>query len=331
MPRMIDREVNTVTVAVGQQLTVTTDSSGSALVEQFYNNAMIAKTALGGSTTQIFGEFLLDMQFRITCLTGTLTHTVDASTANILAAIEAPTTATVKSDLKDEADGLVGLTALKINFKNVLNTFTSFFTNANTAARTYTFPDKTGTMVVQSQTYGWADILPVWAKDDGSGGWTLSAVSGPRMALAATNTTPAKTLLYNYHIPHDIQLNQAGSFFHIHWEVANTNAGNIILTAYLAAALRDGTFSAEYPLVFTLTPSTMATVGKHVVTDLLLPTELVPYLVPDAVFCVRLVRDRGTNATDTYNSTVWVHTSDIHTRFDTITTEKDAGAGWVKI
>ncbi len=47
---------------------------------------------------------------------------------------------------KDATGGYVGLTALKINFKNVLNTFTSFFTNSNTAARTYTFQDRNGTI-----------------------------------------------------------------------------------------------------------------------------------------------------------------------------------------
>lgn len=47
---------------------------------------------------------------------------------------------------KDASGGYVGLTLLKINFKNVLNTFTSFFTNSNTAARTYTFQDRDGTI-----------------------------------------------------------------------------------------------------------------------------------------------------------------------------------------
>lgn len=47
---------------------------------------------------------------------------------------------------KDATGGYVGLTLFKINFKNALNTFTSFFTNSNTAARTYTFPDKSGTV-----------------------------------------------------------------------------------------------------------------------------------------------------------------------------------------
>lgn len=51
---------------------------------------------------------------------------------------------------KDASGGYVGLTALKINFKNALNNVTSFFTNANTAARTYTFPDKDGTVAMLS-------------------------------------------------------------------------------------------------------------------------------------------------------------------------------------
>lgn len=43
---------------------------------------------------------------------------------------------------EDASNGYAGLTLLKINFKNVANTIISFFTNVNTVARTYTFPDK---------------------------------------------------------------------------------------------------------------------------------------------------------------------------------------------
>ncbi len=43
---------------------------------------------------------------------------------------------------KDATGGYAGLTLFRINFKNAANTFTNFFTNATTAARTYTFPDK---------------------------------------------------------------------------------------------------------------------------------------------------------------------------------------------
>ena len=45
---------------------------------------------------------------------------------------------------KDSSNGYVGLTSFKINFKNVANTFTSFFTNTNTASHTYTFQDRNG-------------------------------------------------------------------------------------------------------------------------------------------------------------------------------------------
>jgi hypothetical protein len=47
---------------------------------------------------------------------------------------------------KDAPGGYVGLTLRKINFWNALGTFKSFFTNANTAARTYTFQDRDGTI-----------------------------------------------------------------------------------------------------------------------------------------------------------------------------------------
>lgn len=43
---------------------------------------------------------------------------------------------------KDTSGGYAGLTLLKLNMKNVLGTVTSFLTNTNTAARTYTLPDK---------------------------------------------------------------------------------------------------------------------------------------------------------------------------------------------
>jgi hypothetical protein len=60
---------------------------------------------------------------------------------------------------KDATGGYVGLTLFKINFKNVLNTFTSFFTNSNTAARTYTFPDKDGTVAMTSDALSYQPIF----------------------------------------------------------------------------------------------------------------------------------------------------------------------------
>lgn len=47
---------------------------------------------------------------------------------------------------KDASGGYVGMTLRKINFWNALGTFKSFFANANTAVRTYTFQDRDGTI-----------------------------------------------------------------------------------------------------------------------------------------------------------------------------------------
>ena len=55
---------------------------------------------------------------------------------------------------KDASGGYAGLTLFKINFKNVANTFISFFTNSNTAARTYTFKDASGTIAFTTDITG---------------------------------------------------------------------------------------------------------------------------------------------------------------------------------
>lgn len=47
---------------------------------------------------------------------------------------------------KDASGGYAGLTLLKLNLRNAANTFTNFFTSASTAARTWTLPDRTGTL-----------------------------------------------------------------------------------------------------------------------------------------------------------------------------------------
>ncbi len=59
---------------------------------------------------------------------------------------------------KDAGSGYVGLTSFKINFKNAANTFTSFFTNANTANRTYTFKDRNGTILDDTDAATFVDL-----------------------------------------------------------------------------------------------------------------------------------------------------------------------------
>jgi hypothetical protein len=55
---------------------------------------------------------------------------------------------------KNASGGVAGLTLFKLNLKNAANTFTNFLTNATTAARTYTFPDKDITVAGLSDITG---------------------------------------------------------------------------------------------------------------------------------------------------------------------------------
>lgn len=60
---------------------------------------------------------------------------------------------------KDASNGYVGLSLFKIKFSNALNTFTSFLTNSNTAARTYTFRDRDGIIADDTDLAGKADLV----------------------------------------------------------------------------------------------------------------------------------------------------------------------------
>lgn len=55
---------------------------------------------------------------------------------------------------KDARGGFAGLTLFKLNLKNALGTVTSWFTTAATAARTWTLPDKDGTVAMTSDITG---------------------------------------------------------------------------------------------------------------------------------------------------------------------------------
>ena len=55
---------------------------------------------------------------------------------------------------KNATGGYAGLTGLDINLRNVANTITSFFSTAATVARTWTLPDKSGTVAMTSDITG---------------------------------------------------------------------------------------------------------------------------------------------------------------------------------
>ncbi|MBT9167517.1 MAG: hypothetical protein DDT19_00855 [Syntrophomonadaceae bacterium] len=79
---------------------------------------------------------------------GNVTSTNVQSAINELDVKKQPTLGFTPENVanRDASGGYVGLSLLRINFRNVLNTITSFFTNSNTASRTYTFQDRDGTI-----------------------------------------------------------------------------------------------------------------------------------------------------------------------------------------
>lgn len=243
----------------------------------------------------------------------------------------------------------VGVTGKKYEIVNssggalTINTTSSQTING---ALTYTIQSKSalclfsnGANWLISSTYyvpdGWADITPIYSKDDGTNGWSLTVPTGAttRLALTASSTNALKQMIFGYHIPHDILLGQTDGnvYLHPHLEFPNVNAGNIILTARIFCALRDGAWSTEFTQTFTVTPSSYAA-NRNTVIDVALPNGVAAYLVPDATITILFERNRGANATDTYASAVYLHTLDIHAKFDAkLTTSKDVGTGWVKV
>lgn len=86
---------------------------------------------------------------------------------------------------KDATGGYVGLTLFKINFKNAANTITSFFTNSNTVARTYTFADRDGTVADDT------DITNAKSRSNHTGTQTASTISD--FSAATLTAAPAET------------------------------------------------------------------------------------------------------------------------------------------
>lgn len=87
---------------------------------------------------------------------------------------------------KDASGGYAGLTLFKLNLKNAANTFTNFFTNATTAARTWTMPDKDGTVAM---TNDFAAPPAIGNTTPAAGSFTtLSATGNTTLGDATTDT-----------------------------------------------------------------------------------------------------------------------------------------------
>ena len=160
---------------------------------------------------------------------------------------------------KDASGGYAGLTLFKINFKNALNTFTSFFTNSNTAVRTYLFPDKSGTVAMLD--------------DIGSGSpYTYSVANFTELAAAVTAIGTAKANVYitalitiavDYTSPTNISLNLLNNAgFTVATTKTLTIRGNVVVASpnqFIFQGLGSVIFTDAYPDV--LYPEWFGAVG----------------------------------------------------------------------
>lgn len=67
-------------LSADKKCSIVVAASSSAIVERYLDGVLLYKTTLAASTTTVFGEYLIGMALRITCLTGTLTFDILQST-----------------------------------------------------------------------------------------------------------------------------------------------------------------------------------------------------------------------------------------------------------
>lgn len=105
-----------------------------------------------------------------------------AATLTALSADNAIEGAALAAD-KDASNGFAGLTLFKLNMKNVAGTIISWFTNTNTAARTYTLQDRNGTIADDTDLALKANLASP----------TFTGVPAAPTAAPGTNTTQVAT------------------------------------------------------------------------------------------------------------------------------------------
>ena len=183
---------------------------------------------------------------------------------------------------KDISGGYPGLTLFKLNMLNVAGTFTSFLTNTNTAARTYTFKDydssipgmvsdflifkstaASGVKVDEaSPAYGFADLRGHFIVDS----------SGANAPVVAAFDTGSEELGYNasdiarweFHVEHrDVTGGSKG--LHVHFKKARSSTAattNLVISAVVKHSYHNftgqtarGASPAPITVTFTVTPT----------------------------------------------------------------------------
>lgn len=96
--------------------------------------------------------------------------------------------ASAASIVRDGSGGVAGLTLFKLNLRNAANTVTSWFTTATTAARTWTMPDKDGTVAMTSDITG-GTVAGSFTALNATGVTTLGTAAPVGLVQVITSTT----------------------------------------------------------------------------------------------------------------------------------------------
>lgn len=190
---------------------------------------------------------------------------------------------------KDTSGGYAGLTLFKINFKNAANTVTSFFTNANTAARTYTFKDydctipgvvsdslilksteAAGIMVDETNpAHSWSDLRGNYVVDTtGASAPTIETFDTGITRLGFNGSDICRT---EFHIEHR-DLTGGTKYLHPHIQIARGATAattNLVLThvikhtySSIGAGETRGTSPVPITVTQTITPTEINDIGS---------------------------------------------------------------------
>lgn len=192
---------------------------------EYYDHTSYPSQGAAGSSSAARAEFeLIEAGFdKLPTLTGNGGKLAAINAGGT--AMEALTAAQVLTAIgaqaasaKDASGGYAGLTLFKLNLRNAANTFTSFLTNAATAARTWTMQDRDGTVALTNDITG-GTLAGSFTTLTASGAATFSA-GAVIPAFAADNT-------YNLNVGNLTTVsNSVVGYPAIGYNLASGNAGN---------------------------------------------------------------------------------------------------------
>lgn len=195
------------TQATNASNSATSASTSASTATTQATNASNSATAASTSATNASNSATAASGSASTASTQATNASNSASAASTSASNASTSASNAASSLasmnKDGSGGTVGLTLFKINMRNVLNTLTSFFTNSNTVSRTYTLPDKDGTVAMTSDITGTnsgtntgdqAITLTGGVTGTGTGSFVATVATNANLTGDVTSTGNATTL-----------------------------------------------------------------------------------------------------------------------------------------